>query len=79
MVENLALSDRLDEAEDLFRHLTKFANEVGLMAEEVNPETGEQLGNFPQGFSHIGLINAALRLEAIREGKPRLLDDVAGR
>lgn len=42
-----------------FERLTSFANEVGLLAEELDPDTGELLGNFPQAFTHIGLVNAA--------------------
>jgi GH15 family glucan-1,4-alpha-glucosidase len=54
-----ALAGQLDAATALFERALAFANDVGLLAEEVDPKTGELLGNFPQAFSHIGLINAA--------------------
>ena len=54
-----ALAGRVGDAKDTFLRATTFANDVGLLAEEVLPETRELLGNFPQAFSHIGLINAA--------------------
>lgn len=57
----------LEEAETLFDDVCSHANDVGLLAEEIDPETGDALGNFPQGFSHIGLINAALTLARRRE------------
>ncbi len=63
LVEALARVGRLDEAHERFERLLRRANEVGLYAEEIDPETGEHLGNFPQAFSHIGLISAALALE----------------
>ena len=63
LVEALARLGRLDEAYDRFERLLRRANDVGLYAEEIDPVTGEQLGNFPQAFSHIGLISAALTLE----------------
>lgn len=56
----------LEEAEDFFKRALDYANDVGLLAEEVDPETGEHLGNFPQAFSHIGLIGAALAIEERR-------------
>ena len=43
----------------MFERAIAFANDVGLLAEEIDPDNGELLGNFPQAFSHIGLVNAA--------------------
>ena len=60
----LALDGRTAEAKAAFERLIKRGNDVGLFAEEIDPETGEQRGNTPQGFSHMALINAALRLES---------------
>jgi GH15 family glucan-1,4-alpha-glucosidase len=50
------------EAHDAFAQATAYANDLGLFAEEIHPKTYEALGNFPQGFTHVGLINAALSL-----------------
>ncbi|MEU8420621.1 glycoside hydrolase family 15 protein [Micromonospora sp. NPDC048835] len=55
----LALAGERDRAHELFRGLAERVNDLGLFAEQIDPVTGEQLGNFPQAFSHIGLINAA--------------------
>jgi len=52
-----------EKARERFEHILGFANDVGLYAEEIDPHTGEQLGNFPQAFTHVGLIDAALTLE----------------
>ena len=54
-----ALAGQVDQATALFERAVSFVNDVGLLAEEVDPATGELLGNFPQAFSHIGLVNAA--------------------
>ena len=66
--DNEALLGHVHEAEDLFRHVLSFANDVGLLAEEIQPGSGAQLGNFPQAFTHIALINSAMRLAAALQG-----------
>ena len=53
---------RRDEAAELFERLLAVRNDLGLLAEEYDPVAGRQLGNFPQAFSHVGLINTALNL-----------------
>src|SRR5438067_12307449 len=58
----LALSGNLSEAAEVFEAALGYANNVDLLAVEIDPESGEALGNFPQGFTHLGLINAALSL-----------------
>jgi GH15 family glucan-1,4-alpha-glucosidase len=62
LVDNYTLVGRLDEAERLFNRLVGVANDVGLLAEEYDPGTGRQLGNFPQAFSHLSLVNSAYNL-----------------
>jgi GH15 family glucan-1,4-alpha-glucosidase len=54
-----ALAGEVERARQTFERAIAYANDVGLLAEEVDPATGELLGNFPQAFSHIGLVNAA--------------------
>jgi GH15 family glucan-1,4-alpha-glucosidase len=56
------LLGRRDDAEKLFRRLTGLCNDVGLLAEEYDPRAKRQLGNFPQAFSHVALINTACNL-----------------
>jgi len=62
LVECLAMAGEQDRARTWFDGATAHANDLGLLAEEADPATGELLGNFPQAFSHVGLINAAWRL-----------------
>ena len=62
LVECLALAGRAERAEALFRLATGHADDLGLLAEEADPDTGLALGNVPQAFSHVGLVNAAWRL-----------------
>jgi len=59
LVQCLALSGRISEARAYFERATSFANDLGLLSEEVDGGSGELLGNFPQALSHIGLVNAA--------------------
>ena len=62
LVDALALSGRIEEAQTVFENVLSYASPHGLLAEEVDPDTGEQRGNFPQAFSHIGLVNSAVYL-----------------
>ncbi len=74
LVECLALAGRIEEAEAWFDALLDHGNDLGLFAEEIDPRTREQLGNFPQAFSHVGLVNAAWRLTECTSRQD--LDDV---
>jgi GH15 family glucan-1,4-alpha-glucosidase len=69
LAEALALAGRVDRARSVFERTIAFANDVGLLAEEVDEDTGELLGNFPQAFSHIGLINAAWAISQASRGE----------
>ncbi len=53
------MSGQVERATAVFERAVGYANDVGLLAEEVDVNSGELLGNFPQAFSHIGLVNAA--------------------
>jgi GH15 family glucan-1,4-alpha-glucosidase len=70
MAHALALAGRVDEARRRFDALTRLAAPLGLYSEEVEPATGEPLGNFPQALTHIAHINAALALDALDKGLP---------
>ena len=59
LAQALAMAGRVDRARAVFDRAAGYVNDVGLLAEEIDPDTGELLGNFPQAFSHIGLVNAA--------------------
>jgi len=59
LADNYALQGRQSEAEELFERLLSIRNHLGLLAEEYDPVAGRQIGNFPQGFSHLALIYAA--------------------
>jgi GH15 family glucan-1,4-alpha-glucosidase len=63
LVQVLSMQGRAREAEALFEKLLAVGNDVGLFAEQYEPDTGEFLGNYPQAFTHLGLIAAAMRLQ----------------
>src|SRR6476620_1086292 len=62
LVDNYILQGRYEDAQRLFNRLLSRCNDVGLLAEEFDPLNGRMLGNFPQAYSHVGLINCALNL-----------------
>jgi GH15 family glucan-1,4-alpha-glucosidase len=70
-VDALARSGEVEHATTAFESLLSYANDVGLFAEEIDPDTGEALGNFPQAFTHVGLVDAALTLSECA-GKARI-------
>ena len=67
LAQALARSGQPSRARAVFERAASFVNDVGLLAEEVDPDTGELLGNFPQAFSHIGLVNAAWAISEAEE------------
>jgi GH15 family glucan-1,4-alpha-glucosidase len=74
-----ALRGEHDEAHRDFETLLGYSNDVGLFAEEIDPDTGEALGNFPQAFTHVGLIGAALALEPPAGRAERRAEETAER
>jgi GH15 family glucan-1,4-alpha-glucosidase len=68
LVDNLVLQGRRPAARRLFERLLGLCNDVGLLSEEYDPRAGRLVGNFPQAFSHVGLVNSALNLS--RGGGP---------
>jgi GH15 family glucan-1,4-alpha-glucosidase len=76
LADNLALMGRLDEARETFERVRSPRNDVGLLSEEYDPRTGRLLGNFPQAFSHVVLINTAANL-SLAEG-PSLQRSIPG-
>jgi alpha,alpha-trehalase len=68
LVSSLALGGEVERAQARLDQVLACANDLGLLAEEIDPDTGELLGNFPQGFSHLGVIGAALNLQRAQTG-----------
>jgi GH15 family glucan-1,4-alpha-glucosidase len=70
LVDNYVLQNRMSEARELFERLLTLQNDVGLLSEEYDPKERRQLGNFPQAFSHLALVNSAHNLTASHEERP---------
>ncbi|HEX4453457.1 MAG TPA: glycoside hydrolase family 15 protein [Kofleriaceae bacterium] len=72
--EALALAGRLDQAVEVFERVLAHANPLGLFSEDIEPETGQLLGNFPQAYTHVGLVHAAMTIGELldaRDGRVR--------
>ncbi|MEU5824587.1 glycoside hydrolase family 15 protein [Streptomyces sp. NPDC047803] len=78
LADALRMTGRTDEATELFEQLLDLRNDVGLLAEEYDPVARRQLGNFPQAFSHIGLVGTAVSLAGARPAEARAAEDGAG-
>jgi GH15 family glucan-1,4-alpha-glucosidase len=63
LIDNLIALGELDQARSLFETMRGYANDLGLFSEEIDPESGQMLGNFPQAFSHLAFIDNALDLD----------------
>ncbi|MFT4539603.1 MAG: GH15 family glucan-1,4-alpha-glucosidase [Planctomycetota bacterium] len=68
-VEALALAGRLEEAIEMFHKVSSQSNPLGLFSEDVDVKTGELLGNFPQAYTHVGLINAAMTIGTVLQAR----------
>jgi alpha,alpha-trehalase len=73
LAEALALEGRLDDAHEAFARVTRFANDVGLLSEQLDASTGGLRGNFPQAFTHLALIRAARGLADAAKPQPRAI------
>jgi GH15 family glucan-1,4-alpha-glucosidase len=71
LVDNLASQGQLEEAEELYASLCARASPLGLLSEQIDPSTGELVGNFPQAFSHIGVIASGVNLARANTGRAR--------
>jgi GH15 family glucan-1,4-alpha-glucosidase len=74
LADNLAMQGRVGEATALFERLLSLRNDVGLLSEQFDPLSGRLVGNFPQAFSHVSLVNSATRLDRALAGSKATLD-----
>jgi alpha,alpha-trehalase len=75
LVDNLALSGDVEGARRLFEHTLGHASDLGLLSEQIDPDSGELLGNFPQGFSHLGVILSALAIAEAEDAGPEIVPE----
>jgi GH15 family glucan-1,4-alpha-glucosidase len=71
LVDAYILDDRVNEAIELFDRLIALRNDVGLLSEQYDPKAGRLIGNFPQAFTHIALVNSAFNLSRQQKWKSR--------
>jgi GH15 family glucan-1,4-alpha-glucosidase len=64
------MAGQVERARKVFDRAATYVSDLGLLAEEVDPQTGELLGNYPQAFSHIGLVNAAWAIDEAERARP---------
>jgi GH15 family glucan-1,4-alpha-glucosidase len=69
LIGNLSRLGQVEEARERFEQLLTYASPLGLLSEEIDPTTGALLGNYPQAYTHIGLINAAVNLQRAQQGE----------
>lgn len=79
LVDNLALQGRLDEAMELYDALCARTSPLGLLPEQIDPGSGAFLGNFPQAFSHVGLITSAVTLARVEQRRGERVEPAATR
>jgi GH15 family glucan-1,4-alpha-glucosidase len=73
LIDNLALTGQLEEATEIFERMLSLRNDVGLFAEEYDTRRKRLVGNFPQAFTHVGLVNSAYNLDRARKSRARAL------
>jgi GH15 family glucan-1,4-alpha-glucosidase len=78
LVECLARAGEVERAREIFERLLGLCSDVGLLAEEIDPHSGELIGNFPQAFSHVGLIQAAVALDLPQESMTAMTGEREG-
>jgi GH15 family glucan-1,4-alpha-glucosidase len=69
MIDNLTLQGRVEEAQEQFDAMCARTNTIGLLPEQIDPGTGRFLGNFPQAFSHLGLVSTGVSLSRAGVGE----------
>jgi GH15 family glucan-1,4-alpha-glucosidase len=78
LIQDLCILGRVEEARQLFERLLTYGSPLGLFSEELDPKTGELIGNYPQAFTHIGLINSAVMLQHAQEGRLHPWEGILG-